>query len=121
MLGSLQKDNSVINLYDIQHTIIGNEEIEPSVLERVVDPKSPHNIMSFSWHSSDENRFLTIALSGKLLSILSNPFDRSMVSSHFHFNIHFVKELVNVAVFLLKQFFISCILFFYWWSFEKLL
>ncbi|XP_044266200.1 GATOR complex protein MIOS-B [Tribolium madens] len=66
LLGSLQKESSVINLYDIQHTVIGNEEVEPSVLERNVVPGSPHNIMSFSWHNSDENRFLTIALSGTI-------------------------------------------------------
>jgi hypothetical protein len=66
LLGALQKDSSVINLYDIQHTVIGNEEVEPSVLERDVAPGSPHNIMSFSWHNSDENRFLTIALSGTI-------------------------------------------------------
>ncbi|RZC42359.1 WD repeat-containing protein mio-B [Asbolus verrucosus] len=66
LLGALQKESSVINLYDIQHTVIGNEEVEPSVLERDVAPGSPHNIMSFSWHNSDENRFLTIALSGTI-------------------------------------------------------
>lgn len=66
LLSSLQRDSSVINLYDIQHTMVGNEEVEPSVLERVVVPGSPHNITSYSWHERDENRFLTIALSGEL-------------------------------------------------------
>lgn len=56
----------MINLYDIQQTIVGNEEVEPQVLDRDVAPGSPHNIMSFSWHHTDENRFLTIALSGML-------------------------------------------------------
>lgn len=65
LLSSLQRDSSVVNLYDIQHTMVGNEEVEPSVLERVIVPGSPHNITSYSWHSRDENRFLTIALSGK--------------------------------------------------------
>lgn len=64
LLASLQRDSSVINLYDIQHTVVGTEEVEPSVLERVIVPGSPHNITSFSWHSSDENRLLAIALSG---------------------------------------------------------
>lgn len=64
LLGSLQRDSSVIHLHDIQHTVIGNEEVEPSVLERTVVPGSPHNITSFSWHPQDENRLLTIALSG---------------------------------------------------------
>lgn len=74
LLGALQKDSSVINLYDIQHTLVGNEEIEPSVLERSIIPGSPHNITSFSWHFSDENRFLTIALSGSIIDY--TVFDR---------------------------------------------
>lgn len=63
----------MINLYDIQHAVVGNEEVEPSVLERVIDPGFPHIITSFSWHSYDENRLLAIALSGwiKLISISS--------------------------------------------------
>lgn len=36
----------------------------PSALERSVSPGSPHNITSFSWHPTDSNRLLTIALSG---------------------------------------------------------
>ncbi|KAL3269121.1 hypothetical protein HHI36_008202 [Cryptolaemus montrouzieri] len=74
LLGALQKDSSCITLYDIQHTLVGNEEIEPSVLERNVLPGSPHNITSFSWHASDENRFLTIALSGSIIDY--TVFDR---------------------------------------------
>lgn len=64
LLSSLQRESSVINLYDIQHTVVNNEEVEPSVLERVVIPGSPHNITSYSWHQNDENRFLAIAFSG---------------------------------------------------------
>ncbi|KAF5296730.1 hypothetical protein FQR65_LT10166 [Abscondita terminalis] len=66
LLASLQRDSSVIHLYDIQHTVVGNEEVEPSVLERVIVPGSPHNITSFSWHHTDENRLLAIALSGSV-------------------------------------------------------
>ncbi|KAB0794498.1 hypothetical protein PPYR_11337 [Photinus pyralis] len=66
LLTSLQRDSSVITLYDIQHTFVGTEEVEPSVLERVIVPGSPHNITSFSWHHSYENRLLTIALSGSV-------------------------------------------------------
>lgn len=64
LLSALQRDSSIINLYDIQHVMVGNEEVEPIVLERVVIPGSPHNITSFSWHKTDENRLLTMALSG---------------------------------------------------------
>ncbi|KAK9890772.1 hypothetical protein WA026_012117 [Henosepilachna vigintioctopunctata] len=74
LLGTLQKDSSCIILYDIQRTLVGNEEIEPSVLERSVLPGSPHNITSFSWHRSDESRFLTIALSGSIIDY--TVFDR---------------------------------------------
>lgn len=63
-LSSLQKDSSVINLYNVQQTVVSNEEIDPSVMERVITPGSPHNITSFSWHNFEENRLLTIALSG---------------------------------------------------------
>lgn len=55
----------MINLYDIQHPVVGNEEIEPSVLERVVVPGSSHSILSYSWHESDENRFLCLNQTGK--------------------------------------------------------
>nr|CAH7764238.1 unnamed protein product [Callosobruchus chinensis] len=63
-LASLQRDSSVLDIFDIQHTS-SSEEAEPTVLERVITPGSPHNITSFSWHPTDYNRLLTIALSGK--------------------------------------------------------
>ncbi|KAJ8985000.1 hypothetical protein NQ317_016911 [Molorchus minor] len=66
LLASLHRESSVINLYDIQHSIVGNEEVEPTVMERIIVPGSPHNITSFSWHNVDENRLLTIALSGTI-------------------------------------------------------
>lgn len=66
-LSSLQKDSSVINLFNIQQTIVNNEEVDPTVMERVITPGSPHNITSFSWHNVDENRLLTIAVSGNFI------------------------------------------------------
>lgn len=66
LLGALQKDSTCINLYDIQHTMVDNEEVEPSALERIVTPGSLHSsITSFSWHTYEENRFSTITVSGK--------------------------------------------------------
>lgn len=59
----------MINLYNIQQTVVSNEEVEPTVMERLITPGSPHNITSFSWHNFDENRLLTIALSGMKLFI----------------------------------------------------
>lgn len=86
LLSSLQRDSSVINLYDIQHTMVGNEEVEPSVLERVVVPGSPHNITSYSWHDRDENRFLTIALSGISFLSVSNFVNRRKLMFFFRIN-----------------------------------
>ncbi|XP_018335553.1 GATOR complex protein MIOS [Agrilus planipennis] len=66
LLASLQRDSSLINLYDIQQTIVGNEEVEPSILERVVIPNYSQNITSFSWHPTEENRLLSITLTGTI-------------------------------------------------------
>ncbi|KAG5872709.1 hypothetical protein JTB14_008803 [Gonioctena quinquepunctata] len=65
-LASLQRESSVINLYQIKQAVVSSEELEPNVMERIVAPGSPHNITSFSWHSTDENRLLTIAVSGTI-------------------------------------------------------
>ncbi|XP_072401443.1 GATOR2 complex protein MIOS isoform X2 [Diabrotica undecimpunctata] len=77
-LASLQRDSSVINLYDIKHTMVDNEEVEPNVMERIITPGSPHNVTSFSWHSTDENRLLTIAVSGTIKDY--TVFDRMTVN-----------------------------------------
>nr|XP_022917672.1 GATOR complex protein MIOS-A isoform X1 [Onthophagus taurus] len=66
LLGVLQRDSSALHLYDIQQTLIENEEVEPSVIERVVTPGT-HSITSFSWNHSDENRFLASLLSGQMV------------------------------------------------------
>ncbi|XP_050310111.1 GATOR complex protein MIOS [Anthonomus grandis grandis] len=59
LLTTLQKDSGTISIYDIQQPSIGNEEVEPTVMERVVNLKSLYPLTSFSWHRSDENRILT--------------------------------------------------------------
>lgn len=66
LLGSLLRDSTAIHLHDIQYTVVGNDEVEPSVLERKVHPGTMNNITSFSWHPTHENRMLTIALSGTI-------------------------------------------------------
>lgn len=81
MLAALTRDSSQLTLYDIQHTVVGTEEVEPSVLERVISPGSPHNITSFSWHKSDENRLLAIALSGEYLKLLLTKFYTKIIGS----------------------------------------
>lgn len=77
-LASLQRDSSVINLYDIKQTVVSTDELEPNVMERIVTPGSPHNITSFSWHATDENRLLTIAVSGSIKDY--TVFDRITVN-----------------------------------------
>lgn len=64
LLGSLVRDSPGIYLHDIRHTVMSNDEVEPSVLERCVQPCGTNNITSFSWHPTNENRMLTISLSG---------------------------------------------------------
>ncbi|KAJ9588221.1 hypothetical protein L9F63_018385 [Diploptera punctata] len=66
LLGSLMRDSPSIHLHDIQQTVIGNDEVEPSVLERTIHPGTTNNITSFSWHPTHENRLLEISLSGSI-------------------------------------------------------
>lgn len=65
LLGSLLRESTHINLYDIEHCST-NEEIEPSVIERLVSTGSMHHLTSFAWHANDENRFLAIAVTGAI-------------------------------------------------------
>lgn len=65
-LGSLQRDSSIIMLHDLQMATVGNEDVEPTLLERSIQPSLGHNITSFSWHPCDESRLLTISLSGSI-------------------------------------------------------
>lgn len=53
---------------------MSNEEVEPSVLERIVTPGTSQSLTSFSWHSKDENRFLAIVASGAIMDY--TVFDR---------------------------------------------
>lgn len=64
LLGSLQRDSNIIMLHDLQMATIGNEEVEPTLLERPIQASSGHNITSFSWHPTTESRLLTISFSG---------------------------------------------------------
>ncbi|XP_014242242.1 GATOR complex protein MIOS-B [Cimex lectularius] len=63
LLGSLQRDSRSIHLHDVQQM----EDMEPTILERSIKPLLNHiQITSFSWHPKDENRLLTINLSGSM-------------------------------------------------------
>lgn len=66
LLASLQRDSGSIILHDLQMVTVGNEDIEPTLLERSIQPTSTHSISSFSWHPFIESRLLTISLSGNI-------------------------------------------------------
>lgn len=74
LLGSLLRDSCALSLYHVQHTLVGNDEIEPTVLERSVQPGASNPITSFSWHPTHENRLLTIAQSGTLTRLHNTRF-----------------------------------------------
>lgn len=62
LLGSLQRDSTVVHLHDVQQSV---DEAEPSVLERSVQPGNADDfITAFSWHPTHDNRLLTTTLSG---------------------------------------------------------
>lgn len=63
LLASLQRDSAEIVLHDLQLTTVGNEEVEPTLLERPIQPCPSHKLTSFSWHPAVESRLLTISLS----------------------------------------------------------
>jgi WD repeat-containing protein mio len=74
LLGSLQRDSTVLHLADLRG--LGSEEEiasgmdgggdPPAALERSVAPGSSHTITSFSWHPTDSNRLLTISMPGTI-------------------------------------------------------
>ncbi|GIY10130.1 GATOR complex protein MIOS [Caerostris darwini] len=66
ILAVLCKDSFTIDVYDIQSPA-GNDEVEPAVVERNLEPFSSQSIMSFAWHPSNENRMLTISQNNQLL------------------------------------------------------
>lgn len=67
LIGITQRDCNAITLHDIQETATSsNEEVEPTVLERIVVPDLQQPILSFSWHNIDENRFLAIDINGTI-------------------------------------------------------
>nr|XP_006821083.1 PREDICTED: WD repeat-containing protein mio-like [Saccoglossus kowalevskii] len=60
LLAVLPKDNPIIKLYDIQHATFSGDDVEPTIIERTVQPYGNHSVSSFAWHPTHENRMLTI-------------------------------------------------------------
>ncbi|XP_066259323.1 GATOR2 complex protein MIOS [Euwallacea similis] len=68
VLSVLQRDHGYISLYDIQNPSVGNPDVEPVIMERLINLKSSGPVASFSWHPTDENRILSCSytnISGK--------------------------------------------------------
>lgn len=98
LLAALHKDSNIIHLYGVQHSVIGNDEVEPSVLEREIRLKTTPNLSSFAWHPSDEYRLLTISTTNTLLDY--TVFDRITLNWAPNSNLiwtHGRKKLKNIS------------------------
>lgn len=61
VLSLLTKDSCVVKLYDVQHPQGVADDVEPTMVERTVQPFSNAAVLSsFSWHPHDENRMLAV-------------------------------------------------------------
>ncbi|XP_064648261.1 GATOR2 complex protein MIOS-B-like isoform X2 [Lineus longissimus] len=69
LLASLAKESSVVKLYDVQHSGLGSDELEPAIIERLVHPYGHNAVSSFAWHPTDENRMLTVSPTGFLRDV----------------------------------------------------
>ncbi|XP_077554266.1 GATOR complex protein mio isoform X1 [Haemaphysalis longicornis] len=61
MLSLLTKDSSVVKLYDVQHPQNVVDDVEPTMVERTVQPCAKSlALSSFCWHPQRENRMLAV-------------------------------------------------------------
>ncbi|XP_075539014.1 GATOR complex protein mio isoform X8 [Dermacentor variabilis] len=61
VLSLLTKDSHVVKLYDVQHPQGVADDVEPTMVERTVQPFPGAVVLSsFSWHPQDENRMLAV-------------------------------------------------------------
>ncbi|XP_053373892.1 GATOR complex protein MIOS-like [Mercenaria mercenaria] len=65
-LAALCRDSSVVKLYDIRHSVIGPDELEPVTFERNIQPYRQHQVVYFAWHPTCENRIITVTPTGNL-------------------------------------------------------
>ncbi|XP_016136994.1 WD repeat-containing protein mio-like [Sinocyclocheilus grahami] len=62
LLATLTRDSNIIRLYDMQHTPMPfGDEVEPTIIERSVQPCSESIISSFAWHPSAQNRMVVVS------------------------------------------------------------
>ncbi|CAG2117837.1 unnamed protein product, partial [Medioppia subpectinata] len=72
MLASLIKDASGIKLFDIKDYVNANNDLEPTIIDRIINPYDLSNkskLSSFSWHPSHESRMIVVTPSGSLRDI----------------------------------------------------
>ncbi|XP_077513332.1 GATOR complex protein mio isoform X1 [Amblyomma americanum] len=75
VLGLLTKDSNVVKLYDVQHPQGVADDVEPTMVERTVQPfPSAVMVSSFAWHPHDENRMLAVTSGGSTIDY--TVFDR---------------------------------------------
>jgi len=67
LLGVLHRDSPIVRLYDIQNTPVGTDELEPAVIERIVQPCKQNIISSFDWHHRHENRMLAVTANSAVI------------------------------------------------------
>ncbi|XP_060561622.1 GATOR complex protein MIOS-like [Ruditapes philippinarum] len=66
VLAALCRDSSVVKLYDIRHSVVGPDELEPVTFERNIQPFRQHQVVHFAWHPTCENRIITVTPTGNL-------------------------------------------------------
>ncbi|XP_054158947.1 GATOR complex protein MIOS-B-like [Oppia nitens] len=69
MLASLIKDGTGIKLFDIKDYVNANNDLEPAIIDRIVNPFDLSNkskLSSFSWHPTHESRMIFVTPSGTL-------------------------------------------------------
>ncbi|KAK3592025.1 hypothetical protein CHS0354_031537 [Potamilus streckersoni] len=95
-LAVLCKDSSTIKLFDIRHSVIGSEELDPVITERTVQPKKLSSISYFSWHPTFENRLLTVSPDGELRDVQVYERMPLTFASNFHFSWACGKKVIDL-------------------------
>lgn len=67
LLAAVAKDSNVLKVYDVQHTSISSDDVEPIVFERCLLPCGQNSLSSFAWHPSHENRLLLVMPTGGIV------------------------------------------------------
>ncbi|XP_064455610.1 GATOR2 complex protein MIOS-like [Ornithodoros turicata] len=60
LIGLFTKDSNVVKLYNIQQSPALADDVEPTMVERFIQPFNNVMLSSFCWHPTNENRMLVI-------------------------------------------------------------